>query len=306
MKHARRMVMVPEETWEMFLEEKRKRQLLKSNLLDQKRLQNLGAIETLIHEDPRPFREKEHEYNTYLQQSLMLQEQSDKRNAPAPPPPPPPPLAAPVTPGAPPEEKAAEESKIKEDYSLWEEVKATVPKAMTAKALRLMSRIKHHPNLSWNPQGQLEVNGQTQKGTHIVDLVNDLVRHRTKQDPPEGWTTLGHYLATSHTPRELIGNPERWVWMKKREQQEESQAQAREAQWIQERIEKKKAKQQEERLPGGWIPVTPPSTPTRTPTSKKPSSPLFSTPPSSIKKRRTHPPKDKSKSKWSTAQWISY
>ena len=206
LKHTRRMVLIPEDTWLAAQAEKRQQRLLKSNLFDQKRVRTLQDMDEILKDSSRPFQEREREYDVWLQQTLEMQDRAQAKPTQS--------LQtisqATVSPPEPP---------VQNDTHVLNEVIQTVPKTLQAKATQLMNRIKAHPNLGWDAQGQLMVEGFPQHGTHMVDLINDLVRQRVKASSPRGWNVLGPYLAASNVPRELIGNSKRWQWLQSKADQ---------------------------------------------------------------------------------------
>ena len=50
--------------------------------------------------------------------------------------------------------------------------------------------------------------GKSIPGSNIIDLVNDVIRHR-KGSEPTGWQAF----ADMNIPQDVIGNRERWDWM---------------------------------------------------------------------------------------------
>ena len=93
-----------------------------------------------------------------------------------------------------------------------ENVLRTIPKTMKRKAEGLLERIKEDPDTSWNERGEFIYRGQVIAGTNIVDLINDVVRHR------KGFESRGRYdfaraLRHKNVPHELIGNDKIWNWM---------------------------------------------------------------------------------------------
>lgn len=90
------------------------------------------------------------------------------------------------------------------------EIVDSVPKAMRTKAAQLVRKISSSDGaLNWNDAGELVVKDQVVKGSHMVDLINDAVRRR-KSVRPTGVEEFTKGLAQLNTPRELIGNPDRW------------------------------------------------------------------------------------------------
>ena len=99
--------------------------------------------------------------------------------------------------------------------SSWtQRVKDSVPKTLVRKAEQLMRLIEGAPSgkVAFNEKGELKLNDQAFEGTHVVDLVNDVLRKR-KTYSPRGWQTFAQALSTLHPPRELIGNEERWKFI---------------------------------------------------------------------------------------------
>ena len=43
---------------------------------------------------------------------------------------------------------------------------------------RLLQRIKSHPDVTWNPRGEIEYQGQLIKNSNLTDLVNDVLRKK--------------------------------------------------------------------------------------------------------------------------------
>ncbi|KAJ8045574.1 hypothetical protein HOLleu_08608 [Holothuria leucospilota] len=93
----------------------------------------------------------------------------------------------------------AEEHHVSDDA-----IMASVPTKYRAKAGRLLQFFKGH-GITWNPQGELEMNDKAIKRSHVIDLVNDLMRHRQSFEP-RGHDTLSHWLADLNI---LVGNPKR-------------------------------------------------------------------------------------------------
>ena len=97
--------------------------------------------------------------------------------------------------------------------SIEAQVLETVPKKWKTQAATLLSHMKSIPDLSWTSKGELILKDATIPKTHMVDLVNDLMRKRTTTSAPTGWRLLAEALKDSNIPRELIGNQERWSYI---------------------------------------------------------------------------------------------
>ena len=86
---------------------------------------------------------------------------------------------------------------VKYDSSAIEQdVLQSVPKTMRSRAERLLQRIKSHPDVTWNPRGEIEYQGHLVKNSNLTDLVNDVLKKRRNIAEPVGWkafaTTLHH------------------------------------------------------------------------------------------------------------------
>ena len=89
----------------------------------------------------------------------------------------------------------------------------TVPKKWQAQASRLLTHIKNNPDVNWSEKGELVLKNKTIPKTHVVDLVNDLLRKRTSTPSPSGWMHLADALKDYNIPHELIGNDDRWKYI---------------------------------------------------------------------------------------------
>ena len=88
----------------------------------------------------------------------------------------------------------------------------SVPSTMKRKAQLLVSLLKTNPNVSWEDDGTVKLYGKSIPGSNIIDLVNDVIRHR-KGSEPTGWQSFAEGLRDMNIPQDVIGNRERWDWM---------------------------------------------------------------------------------------------
>ena len=93
-----------------------------------------------------------------------------------------------------------------------QDVLESVPKSLQKKARLLLQKIKQHGAVAWNEKGELTYDGNPLPGTHMVDLVNDVLRRR-KTFTPTGWPQFSQVLSAMNVPQDLVGNKERWKFM---------------------------------------------------------------------------------------------
>jgi len=108
--------------------------------------------------------------------------------------------------------EAASES-VKESKNIESLVLETVPKKWQSQASRLLTHIKNNPDVNWSEKGELILKNKTIPKTHVVDLMNDLLRKRTSTPSPSGWKHLADALKDYNIPHELIGNDDRWKYI---------------------------------------------------------------------------------------------
>jgi len=102
---------------------------------------------------------------------------------------------------------------VKESKNIESLVLETVPKKWQSQASRLLTHIKNNPDVNWSEKGELVLKNKTIPKTHVVDLVNDLLRKRTSTPSPSGWKHLADALKDYNIPHELIGNDDRWKYI---------------------------------------------------------------------------------------------
>src|SRR6218665_1726318 len=76
------------------------------------------------------------------------------------------------------QESAVKET-VKESDNFESMVIDTVPNTMKSRASRLLKHIKLIPHIRWSKKDELIVKNKTLPETHVVDLINDLLRKRT-------------------------------------------------------------------------------------------------------------------------------
>ena len=90
-----------------------------------------------------------------------------------------------------------------------QEVIKSVPKLYKTGARQLLDKIKENRDvLHWNDKGELVYENKPISGSHMVDLVNDMLRHR-KGFEPVGWSVFARGLARMNVPENIVRNPQR-------------------------------------------------------------------------------------------------
>ncbi|XP_071492422.1 uncharacterized protein [Diadema antillarum] len=102
----------------------------------------------------------------------------------------------------------------KQGYTV--KVAESVQKTFKKKAEQLVTLVEETPSqlLRFNEAGELIVGGQRIEGTHIIDLINDMLRKRESFNP-HGWQRFAHALTTLRPLQELIGNEDRCRFMQR-------------------------------------------------------------------------------------------
>ena len=93
-----------------------------------------------------------------------------------------------------------------------EELNTILPKTLKEKGQLLLNRLRSTEAVKWNEKGELILKGKPLKGTHITDLIGDVVRQKRKRSPPEGWEVFSKGLKQANIPLEFIGNKERYLY----------------------------------------------------------------------------------------------
>ena len=86
----------------------------------------------------------------------------------------------------------------------------TVPKIYKTRTRELFDKIKDNRDVLhyWNYKGELLYENKPISGSHLVDLVNDIVRHR-RGFKPVGWSVFSRGLARMNVPENLMRSSKR-------------------------------------------------------------------------------------------------
>ena len=66
--------------------------------------------------------------------------------------------------------------------------------------------------MSWEDDCTVKLYGKSIPGSNIMDLVNDVIKHR-KGSEPASWQAFAEGLRDMNIPQDVIGNRERWDWI---------------------------------------------------------------------------------------------
>jgi hypothetical protein len=80
---------------------------------------------------------------------------------------------------------------------------STLPKMYRSKSSALLKYLGDE--LKWNQTGELVINGEDIKGTHIADLLRD-IQHQFKNFHPMGRNRFWNMVQKANVPKYLIGN----------------------------------------------------------------------------------------------------
>ena len=83
---------------------------------------------------------------------------------------------------------------------------------LTRKATGLLDMLSRCPYISWDEVGAVTIHGTFIRGSHIIDLINDVLRSR-QGSSPAGWEAFARVLASLNVPREYVVNDSRWAYI---------------------------------------------------------------------------------------------
>ncbi len=90
-----------------------------------------------------------------------------------------------------------------------EAIVASLPVSYRTSGNALLSFLKNN-GIEADDQSRAMIDGETIEGSHLGDLIHDLLRYRTGVEPPKGFEALAKALGKKNVSRELIKNPARY------------------------------------------------------------------------------------------------
>ena len=89
------------------------------------------------------------------------------------------------------------------------DILSALPKSLKSRGKLLIDKIRENPEvMKWDNRGQLIFEDQPLPGSHIVDLVGDILRDRKGTDPV-GWEVFTRGLAKMNAPETFVRNERR-------------------------------------------------------------------------------------------------
>lgn len=197
MKHAKRMILVPEDVFNRF-EQKQK---IETSPIVSNMLQKDTEMSQLLHRKDLDDVEKQKLYHANMERYLNLKHQKDSTV----------PTVRLATNISTTDEKEKEKVLPQETVHLSDSVIVDgIPKTMRSRASAVLNRLKARPDvISWDETGKVSMDGVEIPHSNISDLISDAVRAR-KRFNPTGSKEFFRVLSKINMPRDLVRNEERW------------------------------------------------------------------------------------------------
>jgi len=197
MNHARKMVLVPEQT----LERLREREKVQAAPLTSSLTRLDHQMEELLNNKAISDEEKVRRYSQALQNYLIYYNQRKEE-----------PLKIKLEPSLTldTQEKENEEKRTVLEVPVQEfpdkierDIVNALPKTLRNRGKLLIEKIKENPEImKWDRRGQLVFEDRPLPGSHIVDLIGDFMRERKGVDPI-GWQIFARGLAKMNAPEDF-------------------------------------------------------------------------------------------------------
>ena len=193
MKHAKRMILVPEDVFAKF-EQKQK---IESSPLVRNMINADREMANVLQKTDMSDSEKQKLYYANLERYMNLQQQKDNQ--------------IPTVRLTTADKSAVEENSAQEMTPLPDSaIVDSLPKTKRQKATAILNRLKTRPDIvSWDESGRVTLEGVKVPESNISDLVSDAVRGR-KNFNPAGSKEFFNVLSKLNMPKDLVRNEERW------------------------------------------------------------------------------------------------
>ena len=182
MKHAKGMVLLPEDVLHRF----EQRQRLETPPLTANMMHKDTVMDDILQRTDLNDDQKQKLYNTNMERYLDLKRQKDGQ-------------ATPLNR----EELGEKEPRTQLSDEL---IVEHIPKTMRPRATTLLNRLKTRPDIvSWDESGQVKLDGKLIPSSNISDLVSDAMRER-KNFNPVGSSEFFNVLSKMNMPRDIVRN----------------------------------------------------------------------------------------------------
>ena len=188
MKHAKRMVLVPEDMAEKY----EQRQRLRTSPIMASMMGQDTMLNDILKQTDMSDAQRQKVFNANLERYLELRQQKESE--------------IPTVRIA---RKETSEPEVVNELSD-ELILGNIPKTMRGRASMLLDRLKTRPDVvSWDNTGQVVVDGKTIPQSNITDLISDAMRAR-KNFNPKGHKEFFRAMAKINMPKDVARNEERW------------------------------------------------------------------------------------------------
>ena len=190
MKHANRMVLVPEDAMEKY----EQRQRLRTSPIMTSIMGQDTVLNDILKQTDMGDAQRQKVFNANLERYLELRQQKENE------------IPTVRIAG-----KEASETEPEVMSGLSDElILGNIPKTMRGRASMLLGRLKTRPDVvSWDNTGQVVVDGEPIPQSNITDLISDAMRAR-KNFNPKGHKEFFRALAKMNMPKDVARNEERW------------------------------------------------------------------------------------------------
>lgn len=88
-------------------------------------------------------------------------------------------------------------------------INISIPTKYKDKLKNLLQYLKQQPGFHWNKRGEVIINNDIIKNSHIIDWLRDIVIPTENRHPPEGIHHFYQYLKSIHIPMSIISSSKR-------------------------------------------------------------------------------------------------
>jgi hypothetical protein len=198
MKHAKRMILVPEDVFARFEQKQR----LETSPVTTSMMHKDDEMSKILERTDIKDAEKQKLYYTNLERYLNLRQQKDGQI----------PTVQLATSDIDKNSNNNNDGNIEPVETELSDsiIVESIPKTARSRAAAILKRLKTRPDIiSWDKSGQVSIDGADIPHSNISDLIGDAVRGR-KYFNPTGSKQFFRVLSKNNVPKDLVRNDERW------------------------------------------------------------------------------------------------